>query len=201
MYIKSLIVISILLCFVFCTYHSSSSNSSNNNTNRFCDTKGDCYKVDDTTFESVKYSLIIFVKDLINVMYRDDRRDRLIKKFNPDVMYEVYPNNEEGDTSFSINKGEEIGMCIRSGNDFKHIHDINTIKFVFIHELAHVISLSEQHTEEFWKNFKYLLDVSYTNDLMELIDYNIKDNQVEYCGMNITYSPFYDKNITNYYYI
>ena len=36
--------------------------------------------------------------------------------------------------------------------------DDNTILFVIIHELAHVMSLSVGHTEEFWSNMKFLLE-------------------------------------------
>ena len=113
---------------------------------------------------------------------------RLRKNFQIKNMFEVYPNNKEGDTSYSINKGQEIGVCIRSGINFYNIHNLNVIKFVFIHELAHVITISQQHSEEFWKNFKYLL-----HNLLKKIDYSTSPE--EYCGMIISYSPFFDENI------
>ena len=45
--------------------------------------------------------------------------------------------NDEKNTSYTINKGEKIVICLRS-KFLNEIHDINTIMYVVIHELAHV---------------------------------------------------------------
>ena len=52
-------------------------------------------------------------------------------------------------TVYSLNKGKKIAICIR--NNGKLINDMNTTMFIIIHELAHIMSVSEQHTEEFGK--------------------------------------------------
>ena len=66
-------------------------------------------------------------------------------------------------TSYSINKGEKIVFCLRqkSGPNKDELVDLNTMMFVAIHEMGHLMSESVGHTQEFWKNMKYLI-VSYS---------------------------------------
>ena len=117
----------------------------------------------------------------------------MINNFKIDNLFEVYPLNVNNDTSYTINKGEELGLCVRSGDDFYNTHELDIIIFVFTHELAHVITLTEQHTDEFWKNFKYLLSLGYKHNLLNLIDFN--NNTTKYCGMEIDYNPYLDKTL------
>ena len=148
-------------------------------------------------FELIKSQLFNFYLKLVDILpVKDPRTLRMRKNFNINNMFEVYPNNTDGDTSYSINKGEEMGVCIRSGKNFYNIHNLNIIKFVFVHELAHVISLSQQHTEEFWRNFKFLLHNCYKHNLLKKIDYSIHPE--EYCSMDVTYNPYYDEHIKDF---
>ena len=57
-----------------------------------------------------------------------------------------------------------------------------------IHELAHIITKSIGHTEEFWNNMKFLLKEANKLNIYLPIDYN-KTN-VEYCGMLIKSTPY-----------
>jgi len=68
--------------------------------------------------------------------------------------------------------------------------DENTLTFVAIHELAHVMTESVGHKTEFWQNFKFLLKNAVNIKLYTPIDYK-KKNQ-KYCGMTITDNPYYD---------
>ena len=89
-------------------------------------------------------------------------------------------------TSYSIDKGEELVFCIRDKIN-NSIHDINTLMFVAIHELAHIITDELQHTDKFWKNMKSLLKRAEIMGLYHNVDYNM--TPVEYCGMTINSSP------------
>jgi predicted metal-dependent hydrolase len=62
--------------------------------------------------------------------------------------------------------------------------------FVAIHEIAHIMTLSVGHTEEFWQNFKFLLEHAVQLGIYEPIDY--KKNPKNYCGMTISDNPYYD---------
>lgn len=62
---------------------------------------------------------------------------------------------KSGDSAYTENK-EIITLCLKDPDSGKE-YDINTIMYVAIHELAHVVSKSQGHGEEFRKNFSDLL--------------------------------------------
>ena len=112
----------------------------------------------------------------------------LKENYNPDTLSETIPGSKY--TSYSVNKGEEIAICIR--NKDNTFMNINTILFVTIHELAHVMTLSTGHTKEFWNNMKYLLEEAEKINLYKPVNYN-KYNE-SYCGMTINSTPYdFDK--------
>lgn len=61
----------------------------------------------------------------------------------------------KGDSAYTENK-EVITLCLED-QEKKKEYDINTIMYVALHELAHVISTSTGHGAEFKKNFAMLL--------------------------------------------
>ena len=110
---------------------------------------------------------------------------KLLKEnYNPDTLSETIPGSKY--TSYSVNKGEEIAICIR--NKDNSFMNINTILFVTIHELAHIMTLSTGHTKEFWNNMKYLLEEAEKINLYKPVNYN-KYNE-SYCGMTINSTPY-----------
>ena len=61
----------------------------------------------------------------------------------------------EGDSAYTENK-EVITLCLKSP-DTGEYYDMNTVMYVALHELAHVVSKGKGHGEEFKKNFMELL--------------------------------------------
>tara|TARA_B100000902_G_C27285017_1_gene903932 strand:- start:914 stop:1504 length:591 start_codon:yes stop_codon:yes gene_type:complete len=118
---------------------------------------------------------------------RDNVR-RLKKGYNPKKIYETLPTSEY--TAYSQNKGEKLAFCLDTEKNGGKLIDINTLTFVAIHELSHVASKSTGHTEEFWKNFKFLLQEAESINLYKPENY--KDKSRRYCGMDITDNPYYD---------
>ena len=59
--------------------------------------------------------------------------------------------------------------------------------FVALHEMGHVITESIGHTQEFWDNFRYLLEKAIALGVYSKEDF--KNNPREYCGTQITDSP------------
>ena len=90
--------------------------------------------------------------------------------------------NDEKNTSYTINKGEKIVICLRS-KFLSEIHDINTIMYVVIHELAHVGCPEYGHTPLFKKIFIFLLKESHKINIYTPVDYRKKPQ--DYCGMTI----------------
>ena len=85
----------------------------------------------------------------------EDRVKRLKENFNPQKINETLPTSEH--TAYSENKGEKLAFCLNKERGEDELIDINTLTFVALHELAHIMTLSIGHTEEFWTNFKFLI--------------------------------------------
>tara|TARA_B110000908_G_C10004020_1_gene335436 strand:- start:97 stop:579 length:483 start_codon:yes stop_codon:yes gene_type:complete len=134
---------------------------------------------------NVKLNLDKLVNYLKENNVKDKRVQRLVEKYNPKNISESIPNTNY--TSYSVNKGEKIVFCIRSKDEKQKLVNINTIMFVAIHEIAHVMTKSIGHTDEFWENMKYLLKKGIKIGIYNKVDY--KKNPVKYCGTDITNSP------------
>jgi len=113
---------------------------------------------------------------------------RLVQKFNPTKISETLPTSEF--TAYSENKGEKVAFCLNKKKQEDDLIDINTLTFVAIHELAHIMTLAEGHKQIFWQNFKFLLENAKDANIYIPIDYKKKPQ--EYCGMSITDNPYYD---------
>jgi hypothetical protein len=118
----------------------------------------------------------------------DEKVHRMVQKFNPTKISETLPTSEY--TAYSENKGEKLAFCLNKEKNGTKLIDINTLTFVAIHELAHIMTVSEGHKQEFWQNFKFLLEQAKASKIYEPVDYK-KDPQ-PYCGMDITDNPYYD---------
>ena len=118
--------------------------------------------------------------------------EQLKRKYRgtPETFSESTPDAKY--TSYSVNKGEQMVVCLRQKEDDSFV-DNNTILFVILHELAHIMTRSIGHTEEFWTNFKFLLKEAEQFNLYKKEDYNSKSKR--YCGMDITDNPLNDKDI------
>jgi predicted metal-dependent hydrolase len=110
---------------------------------------------------------------------------RMNERFNPDNITEAGKNNQY--TSYSVNKGEKIVFCIRQKDEDESLVDENTLTFVSIHELAHIMTKSVGHTPEFWANFKKLLEVAVEHNLYNKENYS--SSPKEYCGIKVSDSP------------
>ena len=131
-------------------------------------------------------SLVQYMKDNHN-----DREDvqRLVAGFNSSKIMETLPTSSY--TAYSENKGEKVAFCLnQKKHDNDSLIDENTLTFVAIHELAHIMTKSIGHKSEFWSNFKYLLDNAKEANIHNPVDY--KKNPQEYCGMKIHDNPYYD---------
>jgi hypothetical protein len=137
----------------------------------------------------------------------------LLERFNPDNISES--THDDKYTSYSVNKGEKVIFCIRekNGSDKNKIIHANTLMFVAIHELAHIMTTSIGHGEDFWNNMRYLLSVAietpakknYSNNtcakkfkeqmggsshtIYYYEDYSLPDQSSKYCGTSITTTP------------
>lgn len=103
------------------------------------------------------------------------------KRLETTVFRESMENSKN--TSYSINKGEEIVLCLRSQITYA-IHDINILMYVAIHELAHVICPEIGHTPLFNTIFRHILEVATLHNLYRYENYT--RNNREYCGITVS---------------
>jgi hypothetical protein len=124
-------------------------------------------------------------RELKDYFSKRDEIELLIKNYNPDSLSESSPGNKF--TSYSINKGKKIVYCLRSKDGANRLVNNNTILFVAIHELAHVMTKDTGHVPTFWDNMKFLLKVAIKLGIYNYVDYS--SNTQEYCGTQITDTP------------
>ena len=118
----------------------------------------------------------------------NEKVQRMVQKFNPTKISETLPTSEY--TAYSENKGEKLAFCLNKEKNGSKLIDIHTLTFVAIHELAHIMTISEGHKQEFWQNFKFLLEQAKAANIYDPVNY--KKNPESYCGMDITDNPYYD---------
>lgn len=114
-----------------------------------------------------------------------------VQNFQPsnDRFMEATPDAEH--TSYSINKGEKVHLCLRQRQGANEtLVDENIMVFVALHEMAHVITPSVGHGPDFWNNFGWLLKQAEAQGIYHYQDF--KAQPVSYCGLHITDSPSYD---------
>lgn len=132
------------------------------------------------------------MKDVVNYLKEkqpnDERTKRLVKGFNPKKINETLPTSEL--TAYSENKGEKLAFCLNQSKNNSKLIDINTLTFVSLHELSHIATESVGHKQDFWENFKWILQNAKEGGIYSPVDY--KKYPQEYCGMTINDNPYYD---------
>jgi len=103
---------------------------------------------------------------------------RLSKRYDPDALSEGRVDKRF--TSYTINKGEQVVLCLRTRDAKDQIYDDNLIFYVTLHELAHISSVTEDHSPEFHQNFRYLLRKASEWDVWKRVD-----RPFQYCGMKV----------------
>lgn len=135
-------------------------------------------------------NMITFVSRLTSKYPNDERIKRLIKGFKKVEIEETTEKATDDNTSYTINKGESMSLCLREHTDGRPFHDYNSLCFVIIHEMAHITSISEGHNFEFIENFKFLLKNAVEMGYYSPIDYS--KNPFLYCGkIKVTNNPYY----------
>lgn len=97
------------------------------------------------------------------------------------VKLEENPNSDKY-TSYSVNKGEQIIMCLRN-KETNEFHTENLLMYVLLHELAHIACPEYNHTPLFVNIYKYFINQSINLGIYQNINFDI-DN-IKYCGMDL----------------
>lgn len=107
-------------------------------------------------------------QQLLNEISRD------LKLLAPNVSFTVSENRVSG-TTFTLDK-KYIFLCLNTKNK-------NTLMYVAIHELAHIISKSYGHNNEFISNFQSLIKKAIDLGIYQYQDYSASPEK--YCNMTL----------------
>ena len=138
--------------------------------------------------------------DILEQKYPDKPQvKQMITNFRSDPYRFVEATPDSQFTSYSVNKGESMHLCLRErvGGDESLVNE-NVMTFVSLHELSHIITESIGHGPDFWNNFGWLIREAEAAGIYRYMDF--KSHPVSYCGVMISDSPRYDpeKDGTNF---
>ena len=116
---------------------------------------------------------------------------RLMRNFKPDPSRLIEATPEAEHTSYSVNKGEAMHLCLRQRKPGdESLVDENVMTFVTLHELGHCMTESIGHGPDFWNNFAWILREAEGTGLYHHRDFTA--HPTPYCGVTITDQPSYD---------
>jgi hypothetical protein len=115
------------------------------------------------------------IQILIRSLSTSDERRKMLEE----APLKIQERKDTKEIGYTINKGEKIGLCLDD--------DENTLFFVVLHELSHVITKEYGHTDKFWKNFEFMIKQAVKLGVYDYKDYN--KNPINYCNYKISYTP------------
>ena len=126
--------------------------------------------------------LVELIHHLVSKYPDNEDIERLYENFDPSRVSEG--SIESGYTSYSVNKGEKIILCIRQSDG--SFVDKNVLLYVAIHELAHIMTSEVGHTPVFWENFRFILSEAIDLGIYKKVDFD--ERPEDYCGIKISSS-------------
>jgi len=126
-----------------------------------------------------------FLEELVSHIKEENSTDEFIqKKLNKEFVIKEVPKNSKS-IGYTINKNA-LYICMRNNYGFEE--NYNRMYFVVMHELAHIITKSVGHTDEYWNNYKMVIKTAIKHKLYTYENYY--DEPVKYCGKMINSSPY-----------
>ena len=119
----------------------------------------------------------------------------ILKNFDADPTRFSESTPDSSYTSFTLNKGEKIHVCLRQKNSSQDLVDVNILTFVTLHEVGHIGTREIGHTPLFWNNFAWILKQAEEIGIYEF--QNFAEQPVPYCGISITDQPKYKETAIN----
>ena len=134
----------------------------------------------------LKKDILKFVDHMKKTHNDDAGVKRMLNNLRLNSLIECDPHHKY--KSYSVNKGEEVAICLRHAQEGYPFNDNNSIMFTAGHELAHVMNKTVGHDGTFWDYMKLNLEEMEKIGLYQPIDY--AKSPVQYCGMSINHTPY-----------
>jgi len=160
------------------------------------------YLVRDLPDKLIACNMLAKIKENINklILYLDENKDTKYKEYKIYIdrlktrinNVNISENSGKGsDTSYSVNKGDELVLCLRSKINYNEFHNVNIIYYVVLHEISHIASPVYEseynnHGPIFKKVFSFLTNIALDLNLYHKIEFDKKPE--EYCGIYINQS-------------
>lgn len=150
------------------------------------DIDGELYKVKNDALALASANALAIINGrlvrLIAYIRASEQQPVYVRRLDRFKTNSISENVWDIDTSYTTDK-ESITFCLTPRGHEKAVYPVNLLMYVAIHELAHVVSESTGHNEEFKQNFASLLDYAVEAGVYEF--HNFKSTPVEYCGLMI----------------
>lgn len=130
---------------------------------------------------SVTADMVSLVKHMAAKFPDDPDVKRLVDNFDPAAVSEGSATS--GYTSYTVDKGAKMVMCVRQDDEAGTLVDKNVVLYVAIHELGHVMTSQVGHTDMFWSNNKRLLKEAIEQGIYKKTDFS--KAPAPYCGIKI----------------
>lgn len=114
-----------------------------------------------------------------------ERSTKICERWKRVKFKEILPNDSH--IAYLVDKDRILRLCFRKNFTTGEIENRNTMMFVILHELGHLMSESYGHNAEFRNNFLELIRVAGFLKLYTPIHYS--DSPTTYCGTEIYTSP------------
>lgn len=135
----------------------------------------------------------ILVKEMYDTSYPSFKISRRLAerwkrlRENPQGIRETNVNEKEA--AYTLNKGKQLRICVRNKKGGKSkFENENTMMFVMLHELGHLMSESYGHNAEFKKNFSDITQKAIELNLYIYENFSVS-NPKKYCDVSITSTP------------
>ena len=110
--------------------------------------------------------------------------EQLLRRWNKIKIRET--GSFDSAAAYTVNKSDELRVCLRNKQNSTFENE-NTMMFVALHELAHIMSESYGHNKEFMEHFKLLLKAAVDLGIYDIEYFNNKPQ--DYCGTTISTTP------------
>ena len=135
---------------------------------------------------TLKVNILKFVGHMKHTYPENPGVKQMINNLKINALIECDPHHQY--KSYSVNKGEELAICLRHTSEGYPFNDNNAIMFTTGHELAHVMNKTIGHPPEFWSMMKFNLEEMNKIGLYQPVDY--AQSPIQYCGMTINHTPY-----------
>jgi len=143
----------------------------------------------ETVIERLKYAQDV-IDVLVNYCVNNDYptrkiADKMQHRWHLISLKEILQDDTH--VAYLIDKTVEIRLCVRQHFNVGDLESINTMVFVILHELGHVMSDGYDHDQEFIDNFMKILRLAVFLDIYTPVHYS--HHPVTYCNTEIHSSP------------